>query len=201
MNNIDKIYKTNLRAFMKKEIEINKAYRLVEPGCVVLVTSGNLKNPNVMTFSWQTPINISNPPLILLVIHRVRYSYELIKQNNELVINIPGEDLLEQTHYVGRYSGKDRDKFKEAGLTPVPSKMVEPPLIDECSGHLECRVVEVFETKTHDLLVCEVVRAVADSDLFDGENWVLEKFHPLNYLGGNKYGILERTAIPKTVKI
>jgi len=56
---------------------------------------------------------------------------------------------------------------------------------------LECRVVETFKMQTHDLLVCEVVRAVADTDFFDGK-WVPERFHTLHYLGGNKYGLMER---------
>ncbi len=175
---------------MKKEVALNKAKWLVEPGCVVLVTSGTMENANVMTFSWQTPVNNADPCLVLLVINHVRYSYELIKQNRELAINVPGQELLEQTHFVGTVTGKDIDKFKKSGLTPIPAKMVEPPLIEECAAHLECRVAETFKMQTHDLLVCEVVRAVADTNLFDGK-WIPEKFHTLHYLGGNKYGLME----------
>ena len=177
---------------MKKEVELTKAKWLVEPGCVVLVTSGTMDHPNVMTLSWQTPVNSANPCLILLVISHVRYSYELIKKNNELVINIPGETLLEETHFVGCRTGRGINKFKESGLTPVSAKRVEPPLIQECAGHLECQVVEVFKMETHDLLVCEVVRAVADADLFDGR-WIPEQFHTLHYLNGNTYGLMTRT--------
>jgi len=73
----------------------------------------------------------------------------------------------------------------------VPAKIVAPPLIDECAGHLECKVVETFHQGNHDLLICEVLRAVADDDRFDGK-WILEKFQTLHYLGGRTYGILER---------
>ncbi len=151
-----------------------------------------MENSNVMTFSWQTPVNTADPCLVLLAINHIRYSYELIKQNHELVINVPGEELLEQTHFVGTVTGRNINKFKESGLTPIPSKMVEPPLIEECAGHLESRVVETFKMQTHDLLVCEVVRAVAETDFFDGR-WIPERFHTLHYLGGNKYGLMERT--------
>ena len=176
---------------MKKQVELSKAKWLVEPGCVVLVTSGSMENANVMTFSWQTPVNSAEPCLVLLVISHIRYSYELIKQNRELVINVPGAELLEQTHFVGTATGRNIDKFKQSGLTPVPAEMVEPPLIEECAAHLECRVVEIFRMQTHDLLICEVVRAVADGGLFDGR-WIPEKFHTLHYLGGNKYGVMDR---------
>ena len=177
---------------MKKEVELNKAKWLVEPGCVVLVTSGTMEKPNVMTFSWQTPVNTANPCLILLVISHVRYSYELIKQNNELVINVPGEELLEQVHYVGCVTGRGIDKFKESGLTPVAAGVVAPPLIEECSGHLECRLVETFKMESHDLLICEVVRAIAETEFFDGR-WIAENFHTLHYLTGSKYGLMTRT--------
>jgi len=177
---------------MKKEVQLSKAKWLVEPGCVVLVTSGTLEKPNVMTFSWQTPVNSIDPCLILLAISHVRYSYELIKQNHELVINIPGEELLEQTHLVGQGTGRNRDKFKESGLTPVAAGAVEPPLIEECAGHLECRVVEIFKMESHDLLICEVVRALVEAEFFEGR-WIPEKFHTLHYLAGNKYGLMTRT--------
>jgi flavin reductase (DIM6/NTAB) family NADH-FMN oxidoreductase RutF len=177
---------------MKKQVQLDKAKWLVEPGCVVLVTSGTMEKPNVMTFSWQTPVNSSNPCLIVLAISHVRYSYELIKQNHQLVINVPGEELLEQTHYVGSVSGRGIDKFEESGLTPVPAKMVQSPVIKECAAHLECKVVETFKMETHDLLVCEVLRAEAEAEFFNGR-WIPEKFHTLHYLSGNKYGLMERT--------
>ena len=177
---------------MKKEVELSKAKWLVEPGCVVLVTSGTMQKANIMTFSWQTPVNSAEPCLILLAISHARYSYELIKQNHELVINVPGEQLLEQTHFVGQVSGKKNYKFKETGLTAVAAKLVEPPLIKECAAHLECRIVETFKMQTHDLLICQVLRAIADTNFFDGR-WIPEKFHTLHYLGGNKYGLMNRT--------
>jgi len=176
---------------MKKAVDLSSAKWLVEPGCVVLVTSGTMAKPNVMTFSWQTPVNNANPCLILLAINRVRRSYELIKQSGELVINVPGESLLEQVHYVGTVSGKDADKFKASGLSAVAAKCVQPPVIDECAGHLECKVVESFTVESHDLLVCEVLHAEADAELFDG-HWIPEKFHSLHYLCGNKYGLMQR---------
>ena len=182
---------------MKKEIELTRAKWLVEPGCVVLVTSGNTDNPNLMTFSWQTPVNNADPCLILLVISHVRYSYELIKQNSELVINVPGRDLLEQTHHAGIITGRDIDKFEKVGLTPIPAKTVQPPLIEECKGHLECRVTQIFKMQSHDLLICEVLRATAEETLFNGQ-WIPEKFNTLHYLRGNSYGLMQKSVQAKT---
>ena len=176
---------------MKRGVPLNQAKWLIEPGCVVLVTGGTMAKANVMTISWQTPVQTADPCLVLLVMNRVRYTYELIRENNELVINVPGEELLEQTHLVGTVSGRKVDKFKEAHLTPVPANLVRPPLIAECAGHLECQIVQTFAVNTHDLLICEVVYASAEEESFDGA-WIPEKFHTLHYMQGTKYGLLDR---------
>jgi flavin reductase (DIM6/NTAB) family NADH-FMN oxidoreductase RutF len=177
---------------MKEEVKLSAAKWLLEPGCVVLVSSGTMKQHNVMTFSWQTPVNNADPCLILLAINKVRYSYVLIKQNRELVINVPGEDLLEQTHSAGALTGRGVDKFARCGLTPAPARRLAPPIVEECAAHLECRVSQAFEMETHDLLICEVVYAAADTEFFDGK-WRPEKFHTLHYLGGRTYGMLGRS--------
>ena len=174
---------------MKRGVPLNQAKWLIEPGCVVLVSAGTMAKANVMTISWQTPVNTADPCLVLLVMHQARYTYELIKQNHQLVINVPGEELLEQTHLVGTVGGRKIDKFKEAGLTPVAANLVQPPLIAECAGHLECEVVETFTVRTHDLLVCEVVYASVEEAFFDGA-WIPEKFHTLHYMHGTQYGLL-----------
>src|SRR5512136_717427 len=116
---------------MKRTVLPNRAKWLVEPGCVVLVTGGTMQKANLMAVSWQTPVQTADPCLVLLVLNRIRYTYELIRQNNELVINVPGEDLLRQTHLCGRISGRSVDKWKKAHLTPVPANAVQPPLISE----------------------------------------------------------------------
>jgi flavin reductase (DIM6/NTAB) family NADH-FMN oxidoreductase RutF len=176
---------------MKKGVSLNQAKWLIEPGCVVLVTGGTMDKSSLMTVSWQTPVQTADPCIVLLVLNRIRYTYELIRQNNELVINVPGEELLDQTHLCGTVAGRKVDKWAKSGLTPAPAKLVQPPWIAECSGHLECRVMQTFSVTTHDLVVCEVVHAEAEEEFFDGA-WVPEKFHTLHYMQSTKYGLLTR---------
>ena len=176
---------------MKREVALREAKWLVEPGCVVLVTSGTLERANIMTFSWQTPVHSGEPCLLQLVINPTRYTYELIQQNRELVINVPGAELVREVHMIGTTSGRRVEKFRESGLTPVASEMVAPPLVDECAANLECRVVQIIDIEHHHLLICQAVRAVAEVAYFDGR-WNPERFHTLHYLGGNRYGVMER---------
>ena len=176
---------------MKRGVPLNQAKWLVEPGCVVLVTAGTREKANVMTISWQTPVQTADPCLVLLVMGHARYTYELLKKNGELVINVPGVELLEPVHRIGTISGRHVDKFKATGLTPVAAHLVQPPLIAECAGHLECQLVETFTMRAHDLLICEVVYASVEEDFFDGA-WIPERFHTLHYMSATQYGVLDR---------
>jgi len=176
---------------MKREVQLGQAKWLLEPGCVVLVTSGTLEKANIMTFSWQTPLHSGEPCLLQLVINPNRYTYDLVQESRELVINVPGVKLAHQVHMIGTTSGRKGDKFEKSGLTPVASAMVAAPLIDECAANLECRVEQIIDLQHHHLLVCRAVRAVAEAAYFDGR-WNPERFHTLHYLGGNRYGVMDR---------
>jgi flavin reductase (DIM6/NTAB) family NADH-FMN oxidoreductase RutF len=176
---------------VKREVPLSQAKWLVEPGCVVLVTSGTPEKANIMTFSWQTPLHSGEPCLLQLVINPSRYTYDLIQERRELVINVPGVELAPQVHVIGTTSGRRVDKFKKSGLTPVVSTLVAPPLIDEFAANLECRVIQIIDLQHHHLLVCQAVRAVAEDAYFDGR-WNPERFHTLHYLGGNRYGVMDR---------
>src|SRR4030042_3156862 len=129
---------------MKRAVLLNQAKWLIEPGCAVLVTGGTMDKSDLMTGSWQTPVQTADPGIVLVVLNRIRYTYELIRQNKERVINVPGEELLAQTHLCGTVSGRKVDKWQKSGLTPAPAKLVQPPWVAECSGHLECRVMQTF---------------------------------------------------------
>jgi len=173
----------------KANVPLHQAKWLIEPGCVVLISAGTMQRANLMTVSWQTPVHTADPCLLLLVMHHARYTYELIKQNQQLVVNIPGEDLLEQTHRVGTVSGRSMDKFQHSGLTPVAAHVVQPPWVAECAGHLECELRQTFTVRNHDLLICEVVSASAEDAYFDGA-WIPERFRTLHYMQGTTYGLL-----------
>ena len=190
---------------MRREVDMSEAKWLLEPGCVVLVTSGAMERRNVMTFSWQTPIRggkqgrssgpdlvLEEPCLVLLSINRARFTYELIREIPEVVINIPGEELVNAVHGAGSMTGRNTDKFKKLGLTPVPTERVWPPVIAECIASLECLISRFIPEGDHDLLVCEVLRAHADAERFNGK-WIPNRAKTLHYLGGSSYGVLERS--------
>jgi flavin reductase (DIM6/NTAB) family NADH-FMN oxidoreductase RutF len=144
-----------------KEFPLAKVYRVIEPGPVVLMTTSYRGRPNVMTMSWHTAMEFE-PPLIGCVLGSWDYSFDALKSTKECVISIPTVDLASKVVDIGNCSGRDIEKFKTFGLTPVPAKKVKAPLIAECLTNLECRVVDTSLVNKYGFFVLRVVKAWTD---------------------------------------
>jgi len=174
----------------KVNVSSSSVYRLLHPMHTVLVSCcGKSGKPNIITLAWAMPTSI-NPPLVALSIRPERHSHPLIEETKEFVINIPTMNILRETLFCGRRSGREHDKFKETGLTPLPAKKVKPPIIKECVAHLECKLHSQFTTGDHTIFVGEIVEAYADKEAFT-EEYNLEKVKMLFHLGGNDFATLD----------
>jgi flavin reductase (DIM6/NTAB) family NADH-FMN oxidoreductase RutF len=143
-----------------KTMPISRAFTLIEPGPVILVTTfDGLKN-NIMTISWTMVMDFT--PRFAITTGPWNYSYQAIENTKECVMAIPTLDLIDQVVGVGICSGADTDKFAKFGLTPMKGKHVAAPLVKECLANIECRVVDYVET--HNIVILEGVEAYFDSD-------------------------------------
>ena len=145
----------------KKSLPLARAYTLLEPGPVVLVSTAGPKRPNIMTMSWHMMMEFE-PPLVGCVISDRNYSFGLIEKSGECVINIPTVELAEQVVGIGNCSGRRTDKFRKFKLTSEPATKVSAPLIAECYANLECRVVDTGMVARYAMFVLEVVKAWVD---------------------------------------
>ena len=93
-----------------------KPGNFVYPIPAVLVTCGDEKKANVMTVAWTGTLN-SSPAIAYISVRKERYSYNIIKENKEFVINLTNEKLAYATDWCGVRSGAKYDKFKEMHLT------------------------------------------------------------------------------------
>lgn len=125
------------------ELPIEKAFTLVEPGPVLLVTTHDEGKNNIMTITWHTVLDFT--PRIILVTGPWNFSFQALRHTKECVINIPTVDLAEKTISIGDCSGSEVDKFAKFELTPLPARGTKAPLIGECLATLECRVIEYLE--------------------------------------------------------
>ena len=145
----------------KKSYPLSKVYGLLEPGPVVMVTTGRDGRRNIMTMSWHTMIEFV-PPLVGCVISNRNYSFNLLKATKECVINIPTVEIAEKVAGCGNTSGGKVDKFDTFCLTPKAASRVGAPLIEECYANLECRVADTKMVAKYGLFILEVIKAWID---------------------------------------
>jgi flavin reductase (DIM6/NTAB) family NADH-FMN oxidoreductase RutF len=142
-----------------RQLKLSRAFTLIEPGPVVLVTTHDGQKNNIMTISWTMVLDFT--PLFAITTGEWNYSFAALRKNRECVIAVPTVDMLDEVVGIGTCSGADTDKFAKFKLTPVAGKVVKAPLIRECLANIECRVVDIV-TKHH-IVVLEGVAAYIDS--------------------------------------
>jgi len=144
-----------------KEFSLAKVYQLLEPGPVVLLTTADKGEINVMAMSWHMMVEFE-PPLVACIVSSADYSFATLRATRECVIAIPALELAPIVVQVGNTSGRDLDKFEAFGLTPLPAERVAPPLVAECFANLECKVTDTRLVNKYNLFVLEVLKAWFD---------------------------------------
>jgi flavin reductase (DIM6/NTAB) family NADH-FMN oxidoreductase RutF len=147
-----------MKTHRKKDFPVGRAYELLEPGPVVLVTSAWRGETNVMTLSWQTPMEFT-PALVGCIISNRNHSFEMVRKSKECVINVPSEELAATVVRIGNCSGRDVSKLDAFGLTPVRGKKVKAPLLAECHASLECKLADARLVSTYNFFIFEIVKA------------------------------------------
>ncbi len=147
------------------------------------------EKPNIITVAWAGNV-CSSPAMLSISVRKSRYSYDIIKETGEFVVNLTNSELVRATDWCGVRSGRDHDKFKEMNLTPQKSQKISAPGIAESPVNIECRVKEILELGTHDMFVAEVVCVTADDRYMDENGrFDLSKADPIAYSHGEYYSL------------
>jgi flavin reductase (DIM6/NTAB) family NADH-FMN oxidoreductase RutF len=181
---------------MRRPVELPHAYRLLNHGPTVLVTSAHNDQRNIMAAAWNMALDF-NPPKIAIVIDKNTYTRELIEASGSFGINIPCRAQKDIAIQVGGCSGRDwlakpeHDKFGAFGLETFTAAQIEAPLLEACVGWLECKVIpEPHNQSTYDLFLAEVVAAWADDRVFSEGRWHFEghdELRTLHYIAGGVF--------------
>lgn len=165
--------------------QIWKPGNMLYPLPVVMVSVADKEGKqNIITIAWTGTI-CSDPPMVSISVRPERYSYHMIKETGEFVINLTTKELAFATDYCGVKSGRDVDKFAAMHLTPMQGEKVKAPLIAESPVNLECKVTEMKHLGTHDMFMAEVVCVHADEKYMDEQNrFHLEMADPIVYSHG-----------------
>lgn len=144
-----------------------KAGNMLYPVPAVMVSCKRTdEKPNIITVAWAGTI-CSDPAMVSISVRKERYSYDIIKETGEFVINLTTRELAKATDYCGVKSGRDVDKFKQMHLTPAASVKISAPAIAESPINIECRVKQVIELGSHDMFLAEVMAVNVDESLLD----------------------------------
>jgi flavin reductase (DIM6/NTAB) family NADH-FMN oxidoreductase RutF len=158
---------------------------------LVIGTYDSEGRANAMTASWGG-ICCSVPPCIAVSLRKATYTYGNLMEREAFTVNIPSEAQIKAADYFGMVSGKNEDKFKTIGLTPVKGEHVNAPYIEEFPLVIECRLVQSIEIGGHTQFIGEVMDVKADESILGaGEVPDIEKLKPVIFtpVSRNYYGI------------
>jgi len=165
---------------MKTDTKANPCFY---PNPVVLVTVKHESKESIITLAWVGTI-CSDPPMVSLSIRPNRFSYQLIKESCECVINFPTASMIDQVQLCGTKSGKIIDKWKECSFTRIKSKVVNVPAIAECPANMECKIDRVISLGTHDMFIARVVA------LHIEDTWKINDYPSMLTFTRGKYGVV-----------
>lgn len=154
-----------------------------------LVTCGSLEKPNIFTVAWTGVLN-TQPPVTYISVRPERFSYDIIKNSGEFVINLPTEQLVRAVDYCGVRSGRKTDKFKDMNLTVSKAEVVNCPLLEQSPVNVECKVREIVPLGTHHMFVADIVRLDVAKELIDPNGRLqLDKAGLLAYAHGEYFAL------------
>ena len=140
---------------------------MIYPLPAVLVTCGDTPEEwNMLTVAWTGTI-CTDPAMCYISVRPERASYPLIERCMEFTINLTTKAMAQATDWAGVRSGRDFDKWKETGLTPIPGEKVKSPTIDESPLSIECRVKRIEKLGSHSMFIAEVLGIRADKRYLD----------------------------------
>ncbi|KAA8999072.1 flavin reductase family protein [Affinibrenneria salicis] len=137
------------------------AYRFLESGPVVLVTTAADSRKNIMTLGFH--MIIEHPGTLGVIIGPWDYSFQLLRRSGACVIAIPAVDQAETVVDIGNCSGAEVDKFQRFGLTTQPADSGPAPLIQQCPVNIECKVIDDSLVERYNLFVLETQRIWVDN--------------------------------------
>lgn len=166
-----------------------KGSTLLAPVPAALVSCGTMENPNALTVAW-TGITCSDPPMTYISVRPERYSYEIIKNSGEFVINLTTGAMARATDFCGVRSGREMDKLAAAGLTAEPANGVSAPVITQSPLSLECKVRQIIPLGSHDMFLAEIVAVDVEEKLLDEAGKLrLEKAGLMAYSHGEYFAM------------
>ena len=175
----------------KELVQPKMAYRLLNPGAVVLVSGGDGERDGLFALTWNMPVRKS-PGTVALLSGKRHYTYGFIERTRELGISVPDVSIVDAVYGCGTTSGHQGvDKWERFGLTRQAPEQTRAPLVEQAIATLECRVEQVVDMGPSALIIAEVLVARAAPQHFDASGaWSFDHgLQLIHHLGGDAFGV------------
>lgn len=168
-----------------------KGGALVAPVPPVMVSLGDMERSNIITVAW-CGITNTVPPKTYISVRPSRYSYEILKEKKEFVINLTPSSLAKKADWCGTYTGRKVDKFEKCSFTKEKATKVDAPMIGECPISIECRVTDIIPLGSHDMFLADIVAVNVEKSLLEGDKLCINRAHLCAFAHGEYYKLGER---------
>ncbi len=120
-----------------KQLEANAVSLFDDKWC--LITAGKKESYNTMTASWGAMGELWNKDVCFIFVRPQRYTKQFIDNNEYFTLSFFSQEYRKALAFCGKYSGRDYDKAKETGLTPM--KIGESMSFEESEIVIVCKKI------------------------------------------------------------
>ena len=156
---------------------------LIYPTPALLIGANIKGKANFMTAAWCGVVN-SVPPMVSVSLQHHRHTLLGIKENNTFSVNIPSVDMVKETDYCGMVSGAKTDKAADCKFNISYGKLKTAPMIDGCPASLECKVVQILNLGSHEMVIGQVEESYVSESALTGGVPDVDKMKPFLWVMG-----------------
>lgn len=186
-------------------VPLDKAYRLINHGPTVLVSSQDQHTTGVMSAAWACALEFS-PAKVTVVLDKSCKTREIIEHSGRFALQVPTLQQIDLVYALGMISQYDAlEKLRQCGVELFHFKgHANLPVVQGCSAWLLCELIpEPHNQQQHDLFIGRVVAAYADERVFRNGHWhyqdVDPSFKSLHHVaGGHFYTIGDAVSAPQS---
>lgn len=164
---------------------------LVAPVPSVMVSLGDMEKSNIITVAW-CGITNTVPPKTYISVRPSRYSFDILKEKMEFVINLTPASLAKKADLCGMYTGRKVDKFSKCGFTKEKASKIDAPMISECPISIECKVTDIIPLGSHHMFLADILAVNVEKSLLEGDKLCINRAHLCAFAHGEYYKLGER---------
>ena len=164
---------------------------LVAPVPAVMVSLGDMENSNIITVAW-CGITNTVPPKTYISVRPERYSFDILKEKMEFVINLTPASYAKQADFCGMYTGRKVDKFAKCGFTKEKATKIDAPMISECPISIECKVTDIIPLGSHHMFLADILAVNVEKRMLEGDKLCINRAHLCAFAHGEYYKLGER---------